>query len=189
MMRDDEPPKPKLGGLSFAAARNPASVRAGLAALTASALAVERRDRDRPQIRGGVAGIAVDGLVDGVAVAGEQQGRAVGRGAGDRLGRDVGARARPVLDHDLEAGVVVEFLRHHARQHVDAAARRKADDHGDLLARSVARLRQRRRGRERQQQAMARTARRIGMTPPALSSARAERVLKALRTCGPCRRL
>jgi hypothetical protein len=37
MMRDDEPPKPKLGGLSLAALMNSASVRAGLSALTVSA--------------------------------------------------------------------------------------------------------------------------------------------------------
>jgi hypothetical protein len=36
MMRDDEPPKPKLGGLSFAALTKSARVFAGLAALTAS---------------------------------------------------------------------------------------------------------------------------------------------------------
>jgi hypothetical protein len=65
----------------------------------------------------------------------------IGRGAGNDLGRDVGARARPILDHHLVAGAVVQFLRHHARQHIDAAARREADDHGDLLARRIAGLR------------------------------------------------
>jgi hypothetical protein len=64
------------------------------------ALAVDRDERDRPQVRIGIAGILVESLVDRIAVAGEQQRMAVGRRSDDRLCRDVRGGARPVLDDD-----------------------------------------------------------------------------------------
>jgi hypothetical protein len=85
----------------------------GIGGVDAQALAVDRHERHRTQVRGGIAGVFVEGLVDGIAVAGEQDRVAVGRRGGDRLGGDVGGRPRPVLDHDGPAEPLAEALGDH----------------------------------------------------------------------------
>jgi len=56
---------------------------------------------------------------------------AVGRGLGDRVGADIAARARAVLDHDLLAETGAELLRDDPRDDVGAAAGREGDDQAD----------------------------------------------------------
>src|SRR5262249_30454515 len=69
---------------------------------------------------------------------------AVRRRACDRARRDVGSGARTILDHDLIAELLGESLRDHARDGVNATARREADQEGDLPVRIVLRARWRR---------------------------------------------
>jgi hypothetical protein len=102
--------------------------------------AVDRHEHHWPQVRGGVARIFVERLVNGIAVAGEQQHIAVGRRAGDRFGGNVRSRACAVLDHNRKAGLLGQLLRHYPSERIDAAAGRKADDEGDGTAGIICRL-------------------------------------------------
>ena len=54
---------------------------------------------------------------------------AVRRRSRDRLGADIAAGARPVLDDELLAQALRQRLRHQARDDVGGVAGRKADDH------------------------------------------------------------
>src|SRR3977135_3909112 len=71
-MRADEPPNPKLNGLSLCAATNSDSVFSGMAGIDGERHAVARRKGDRGELVDRIAGILVIGLVDRKAVAGHQ---------------------------------------------------------------------------------------------------------------------
>src|SRR5262249_56168254 len=60
---------------------------------------------------------------------GEPSGAAVGGRPPHRLGADIGAGPRPVLDHELLAEPLGEPLTHHARDEVGVAGRRERHDH------------------------------------------------------------
>jgi hypothetical protein len=78
---------------------------------------------------------AVDGGADRLAVGVLQDGVAVGRRLGDRVGRDIAAGARAVLhDHRLTEHLG-HFRADHARHRVDGAAGHEGDDDADRLAR------------------------------------------------------
>ena len=68
--------------------------------------------------------------VDGVLRIHQQQRVAVGRRAGDELGRDVAGGAGPGLDDELLAELLRQPLRDQARGDVGRAAGRLADDEG-----------------------------------------------------------
>jgi hypothetical protein len=53
------------------------------------------------------------------------------------LSRQYSTRRRAVLDHHRNARLLGEFLGHHARKCIDAAAGRKADDERDGTTRIV----------------------------------------------------
>jgi hypothetical protein len=69
--------------------------------------------------------------VDRVRRRGEEQRVTVRRRVHDRLGADIAAGAGPVLDHDRLTETIRQKLRGHARDNVDLAAGRKADDQMD----------------------------------------------------------
>ena len=69
----------------------------------------------------------VERRIDGVHCAAEQQRVTVGGRTNDRFGRDVAARAGPVLDNDRLVELLRQPLADQARNDVEVAARRKAD--------------------------------------------------------------
>ena len=79
--------------------------------------------------------LVVERRVDRVVGADHQQRVAVGRRARDRLGRDVAAGARLVLDDELLGELLGQRLRDQARQDVDRLAGRKTDHHAHRLCR------------------------------------------------------
>jgi len=72
--------------------------------------------------------LVVIGRIDGVGGGGQQQRVAVRRGTRDRLGRDVGRRARPVLDDELLTEPFRQPLSDNPGANVGAAAGGIADD-------------------------------------------------------------
>jgi len=90
---------------------------------------IERDDRDRHDIANEVElEVLVECRIARVRLAGRQQRIAVGGCVHDRLGGDVGAGARPVLDDELLAQSLRQRLCHQAGHDVSAAARRKSND-------------------------------------------------------------
>jgi hypothetical protein len=78
----------------------------------------------------------------------DEQRVAVGRGARDVVRADGPGGAGDVLDHHGVAPALAQLLRHHARQHVERAARRER--HHELhRPRRISLLRERRQGEER----------------------------------------
>ena len=102
--------------------------------------------------------IVVERGAGGVGHADGEQRVAVGRGAHDRLGADVAARAGTVLDHERLAELLRERLRDDPHKDVDRAAGRKADDDAHRpvrpgLRRRVADAREQGSARERKDRA------------------------------------
>ena len=91
-------------------------------------------ERDRPQVAVLEAAVLRGGEVGGKPGGGGEQRVAVGRGAGDRLRRDIAAGAAAVLDHDalLQA---VELGGDQPADDVGEPAGRERDDHVDVLRR------------------------------------------------------
>jgi hypothetical protein len=73
----------------------------------------------------------------------------VGSGVHHRLGGDIGAGPRPVLDHELLAQPLRQPLPHDPRHDVGRAAGGKADDDADRARRIGLRPREARDGRQR----------------------------------------
>ena len=93
----------------------------------------------RNVVREVVVEFGVKRRVDFVGGGRPQQGVAVGRRARDRLGRDSGAGAGPVLDHKRLAELLRHELTDEAAHNVGGPARRKADDDFDGPGRIVER--------------------------------------------------
>src|SRR5262249_44612808 len=74
----------------------------------------------------------------------EEQRVAVGRRARSELGRDIAARAGPVVDDDLLPPFVGKALTDDAREDVRAAPRRVGHQHAQRLGREVLRARRQR---------------------------------------------
>jgi hypothetical protein len=87
--------------------------------------------------------------LDGQLRAGAHEQRvAVGRGAGDRRGRDDATRAESIFDHERFAEPIGQIPRDHAGEQIGAAAGRVGRNHGDEVGRIVLRARQ---GRNKQE--------------------------------------
>src|ERR1041384_5057612 len=98
-----------------------------------------------------VAEAAVEALVRGEdAVVAQEPGVAIGRALRHRLGRDVTAGARTVLDHHLLAPALAELLPERSRQDVARAARGESDHEADRLLGKTLCQRMRRRAGEQQ---------------------------------------
>jgi len=79
--------------------------------------------------------LVVERRVDRVGRTDEEKRIAIRRSAYDRLGRDIAARTRPIVDDELLAEPLRQPLSHEARNDVVRAAGGKADDDADRLRR------------------------------------------------------
>src|SRR5262245_38949286 len=70
----------------------------------------------------------IEGRVNRVGRADQEERVAVRGGANDRLSANIAARARPVLDDEWLTETLGKPLTHQARSHVGSATRRKADN-------------------------------------------------------------
>ena len=93
---------------------------------------------------------AVERRADRQAVGGEEDGVAVGRRLGERIGREIAARAGAILHHHRLAELLGELVAEEPGQGVDGAAGRERHDDADGPVRIA--LRQRAAGRKRQRQ-------------------------------------
>ena len=71
---------------------------------------------------------SIECRIDRIRSAGQEEGVAVRWRTHDRLGGDIAAGTRPVVDEELLTETVREPLSHQARDDVDLAPSRKADD-------------------------------------------------------------
>ena len=83
--------------------------------------------------------LAVKRGIDRIARIGHQQGVAIGRRGGDRLGSDIGAASWPVLDDERLAESIRQPLADQAAGDIGGAARREGDDHAHRPRRVVLR--------------------------------------------------
>ena len=153
MLPMPEPAKPIFPGCAFASAISSCTDFTGSEGCTTSTLGPSAiRLTGSKSFTGSYGTLLVQARIGDEARAGEQQRRSVVRRLRRDLGADVAVGAAAVLDDERLAKALAEFLREDAARRVDAASRRKGQDHAHRAFRISLRGAGLRRGRQRSEQ-------------------------------------